>query len=99
MGRRSDRAWAAGAAARSATDRGIPVRQLRHVSVAITILGVLAIAAALAFNLGAAVTLTGMLLVVAGLVKIVVVALWRGVAGFGAPTRGDDREVAPGPPH
>ena len=70
------------------------MRHLRHVSVAITILGLLAIAAAIALDLGPAVTLTGMLLVVAGLVKIVIVALWRGVAGFDAPPRGDDREAA-----
>ena len=70
------------------------MRHLRLVSIAITILGVLAIAAAVAFDLGAAITLTGMLLVVAGLVKIVIVALWRGVAGFDPPSRGADREAA-----
>jgi hypothetical protein len=50
-----------------------------------TVLGIALIAAALLFDANPTVGLVGMMLVVAGAVKIVIVRLWQGVAGFGAP--------------
>jgi hypothetical protein len=59
------------------------MRYLRWASRAITVLGAIAILAALALDLGAALVLTGVLLAVAGIVKIVVVHLWMHIAGLG----------------
>jgi len=50
-----------------------------------TLLGVIAIVTAIAFDLNATIVVIGMMLVVAGLVKVVMVGLWHSVAGFGAP--------------
>jgi len=47
--------------------------------------GVALLAAALLFDLGATWALGGLLLAWAGVVKVVVVALWRGVASVHAP--------------
>lgn len=60
------------------------MRRLKALSVAITLLGILAVVAAVALDLSTTVVLAGMMLVVAGLVKIAMVGLWRTVAGFGA---------------
>jgi len=59
------------------------VRYLRLVSLAITVAGVALAVVGSVFDLGAAVTLTGLMLVVAGLVKIVTVAIWNGFVGLG----------------
>jgi hypothetical protein len=59
------------------------VRYLRLVSIAMTIAGVLLAIGSLMFDLGGAITLTGLMLVIAGLVKIVTVAIWRGFVGLG----------------
>ena len=53
-----------------------------------TVLGVAMIAAALLIDAGPTVGLIGMMLVVAGIVKVVIVKLWYGVAAFGAPAEG-----------
>jgi hypothetical protein len=58
---------------------------LRTISLLMTVLGIALIAAALLASAGATVGLIGMMLVVAGVVKIVIVKLWHGVASFGAP--------------
>lgn len=50
-----------------------------------TVLGVAMIAAAVVAGAGPTIGLIGMMLVVAGIVKIVIVRLWNGVAGFAAP--------------
>lgn len=50
-----------------------------------TVLGIALIVTAVLFNAGPTVALVGMMLVVAGAVKIVIVRLWHSVAGFGAP--------------
>jgi hypothetical protein len=59
------------------------VRYLRLISIAITVAGVALAVVASVFDLDAAVTLTGLMLVVAGLVKIATVAIWNGFAGLG----------------
>ncbi|HEY7032850.1 MAG TPA: hypothetical protein VH482_16015 [Thermomicrobiales bacterium] len=62
------------------------MRYLRLVSIAITVAGLALAVAASVFDLGPALTLTGLMLVVAGLVKIVTVAIWHGFAGL-APVK------------
>ena len=59
------------------------MRYLRLISIAMTLAGVALAVVATAFDLGGALTLTGMMLVVAGLVKIMTVAIWNGFAGLG----------------
>jgi hypothetical protein len=59
------------------------VRYLRLLSIVMTVAGVALAVAANVFDLGGAVVLTGLMLVVAGLVKIVTVAVWNGFAGMG----------------
>jgi hypothetical protein len=62
-----------------------PMRYLRLISIAMTVLGIALVAASMTFTFGGMWTLTGLLLVVAGVVKIIMVELWQSVAGFGAP--------------
>lgn len=69
------------------------MRHLNRVSYLITLAGIVAVAAALALGLDQTVVLVGLMLVIAGLVKIAMVAIWRGVAGFGVPLA--DGEAAP----
>jgi hypothetical protein len=66
--------------------------RLNLVSYALVVVGVVGILAGEAAELGPAWTLAGLLLVVAGVVKVVVVMLWRTVAGFdeGGPVRGEE---------
>jgi hypothetical protein len=59
------------------------VRYLRLISYVIVALGVALAIAPQVFDLGTAWTLTGLMLIVAGLVKIVTVAIWNGFAGLG----------------
>jgi hypothetical protein len=66
------------------------VRHLRIVSIAITLIGVLLAAGSIALGLGALWTLIGLMLVVAGIVKIVTVAIWNGFAGLGPVKTTDD---------
>jgi hypothetical protein len=49
----------------------------RNISVAMTVLGLLLTGAGVIADLSPMVTLTGMLLVVAGIVKIAMVAIWK----------------------
>lgn len=70
---------------------GARVRHLRTVSYLMTALGLVLIVAALAADRSAAVLLSGLLLVVAGMVKIVMVAIWHSVAGMGVPATDEDR--------
>jgi hypothetical protein len=60
------------------------MRHLRLVSNAITLVGAAMIVISLALGLSALWTITGMMLVVAGVIKIVAVHLLVTVAGFGA---------------
>jgi membrane protein implicated in regulation of membrane protease activity len=68
------------------------VHHLRNLSIAMVALGVLAVVAAAVGSLSPTWTLAGLLLALAGIVKVVVVALWRGVADLHDPPRraGDD---------
>ena len=54
------------------------MRYLHHVSILILLAGAVVTAAGIAFDLGAVVTLIGMMLVVAGVVKIITVRIWNG---------------------
>lgn len=49
----------------------------RYISIVMTVAGLILIGIAVVFGLPALVTITGMLLVVAGIVKIVMVAIWK----------------------
>lgn len=60
------------------------MRYLHLTSYAITIAGIVTLAGAIAFDLGGAVQLTGLMLALAGIVKIVVVYLWTHVAHLGS---------------
>ncbi len=71
------------------------MRYLRLIAIAMTALGVGATIAALALGLGPLWTLTGMMLAVAGVVKIATVAIWNGFAGLGPIKTGDDRPHPP----
>jgi len=57
------------------------VRHLRSVSVAMTAAGVILLLAAVLLDLGATWTLVGLLLAWAGVVKVIVVRLWRNLDG------------------
>lgn len=60
------------------------MRFLHLTSNGITIIGIVTLVAALALDLGAAVQLTGLMVALAGVVKIVVVYLWTHVAHLGS---------------
>lgn len=63
------------------------MRHLRLVSVVMVLGGLLALAAAAVLGLGGVWALTGLLLAWAGIVKVVVVAIWqRTIAGEPEPT-------------
>lgn len=67
------------------------MRHLRSVSVLLVLAGLVLVAAAQNFPVGATWVLTGLLLAWAGIVKVVVVHLWRGLtAGPGTATADDD---------
>jgi hypothetical protein len=68
----------------------VRVRYLRLISIAIAITGLVLAVAASTFDLGNALVLTGLMLIVAGLVKIVTVAIWNGFAGLGPVKTTDD---------
>jgi hypothetical protein len=53
------------------------MRTVRYISFGITVLGLVMTAAGAGLDLGPVVTLTGMLLVVAGVVKIATVQIWQ----------------------
>ncbi len=58
------------------------MKQLSLLSYAITALGIMLVAAAIAAGLSALWLLSGMLLVIAGVVKIAVVHIWQRIAGL-----------------
>jgi hypothetical protein len=67
---------------------------LQRVSIVITLAGALLVAGAVAFDLGQGVALAGMLAAVAGVVKLAMVGLWNGVAGFGAAASAGDETAS-----
>jgi len=66
------------------------VRHLRLISIAMTALGIAVAAAAIAFDLGPLATLVGLMLAVAGIVKVATVAIWNGFFGLGPVKTHDD---------
>ena len=69
------------------------MRYIRWVSNLIAVAGVAMVAAGVAFHLSPTISLIGMMLVVAGVVKMIAVGLWRGVGGFGAPLHSEEQVV------
>lgn len=61
------------------------MRYLRLTSYAMTMLGVALVALSLTLSLSSMWTVAGMLLVVAGIVKIAMIVLWTGVATVDSP--------------
>jgi fatty acid desaturase len=66
------------------------VHRLRTLSLVITVVGLVLAIAGTAGGLGATWTLVGAMLLIAGLVKVVTVAIWRGTVGLG-PVKGEER--------
>lgn len=66
------------------------MRYLRWISIAMTVAGLLLAGGSVLFDLGGALTITGLMLVVAGLVKIVTVAIWHGFVGLGPIKTSED---------
>lgn len=71
----------------------------RNISIAMTVLGLLMIAAAIVADVSPLVTLTGMLLVVAGIVKIAMIAIWKSFFSIPveAPAQSNGPPAAGGP--
>lgn len=67
------------------------MRHLRSASVILVLVGLALLLAAVALDLSPTWMLSGLLLAWAGIVKVVVVYLWRGISADGLPTGGDDR--------
>lgn len=65
-----------------AHDDGSAMKHLATISYFITIAGVLLVAASIIADLSPLWMLTGILLVIAGVVKIAVVQIWRRIAGL-----------------
>ena len=59
------------------------MRPLGLTSYGLTLLGVITLVSAFVFDLGATFQVTGLLLSVAGIVKVIVVYLWTHVANLG----------------
>jgi hypothetical protein len=66
------------------------MRYLRLISIAMAAAGIGLIAVSLAFDLSGLWTVIGMMLTIAGLVKIATVAIWNGVVGLGPIKTSDD---------
>ncbi len=71
----------------------------RNISVIMTVLGLLMMVAAVMGELSPVVTLTGMLLFVAGIVKIAMIAIWKSFFSIPveAPAQSDRPPAAGGP--
>lgn len=67
------------------------MRRLRLLSAAMTAIGCALASVSSLLDFGPAWTLTGLMLVVVGVVKIVTVAIWNGFAGLGPIKTTDDR--------
>ena len=70
------------------------MRHLRSISVLLVVVGLLVMGVSGLLSLGPTWLLTGLLLTWAGLVKLVVVALWRGIANpeLAIPNGPNDRQ-------
>ena len=71
----------------------------RNISVALTVIGLLLLGVAVVAGLSPIVTLTGMLLFVAGIVKIAMIAIWKSFFSIPveAPAQSDGPPAAGGP--
>ena len=65
------------------------VRHIRWISVLMAVAGLVLVAASLALSLEPLWVLVGLLLFWAGIVKVIVVALWRNLGGSDAPAAGE----------
>lgn len=72
------------------------MRLVRIISYGLTVLGIALVAAGVAFDLSPAITLSGMLLIVAGVVKIVMLGIWQTM--FKTPVALRDPEKPASPP-
>jgi hypothetical protein len=61
------------------------VRYLRSISILMVVAGLAMLVLSEALGFGAMWTITGMLLLVAGLVKVAMVFIWQNIARFGSP--------------
>jgi len=79
--------------------RASTVAHARNISVALTVIGLLLIGVAVVAGLSPIVTLTGMLLFVAGIVKIAMIAIWKSFFSIPveAPAQSEGPPVAGGP--
>lgn len=75
--------------------RASAVAHARNISVAMTVLGLVLIAVAVIADLSPLVTVTGMLFVVAGIVKIVMIAIWKSF--FSIPVEAPAQSDGPSP--
>jgi hypothetical protein len=66
------------------------VHHLNRISIALTAFGAALLIAGALYSFSPVWTLVGLMLIVAGVVKLVVVYLWRHVAQLDDPIRGDD---------
>lgn len=66
-------------------DKASVMQHINVLSYALTALGLALTVGGSLLHINPTITLLGLMLVVAGLIKIAAVALWRGVGGFGAP--------------
>ena len=69
------------------------MRYIRWISYLITLAGVAMTAAGAILGLNPTIVLIGLMLVVAGIVKIVAVGIWHGVGGFGSPLTSEEQVV------
>jgi hypothetical protein len=78
--------------------RASTVAHARNISVALTVFGLLLIGVAVVAGLSPIVTLTGMLLFVAGIVKIAMIAIWKSFFSIPveAPAQSDGPPAAGG---
>jgi hypothetical protein len=68
----------------------VSLHHLNRISLALAALGALLLLTATVGSLSPLWTLIGLMLIVAGVVKLLVVYLWRHVAQLDDPIRGDD---------
>ena len=65
------------------------MRHLKTISAAMTLLGAAAVVASIALDLDATIIVIGMMLAVAGVIKVAMIGLWHAVAGVGAPVNAE----------
>lgn len=71
------------------------MRLVRFISYGMTVLGIAILAAGVAGDLSPAITLTGMLLIVAGVVKIAMLGIWQTMFKTPIPHGDPDQPTSP----